>query len=193
MKRSVVIALCVAAVVLPYVGMFLMKNWYETKMEDFKRAAYAIVDKGTMSLTVYGLDGETIASFPIGCGKNYGNKVESGDNRTPEGIFRICDVQSSIDWKHDFQDGKGEVRGAYGPWFLRLSTGSHKGIGIHGTHMPQSVGSRCTEGCIRLRNEDIQRLKEIAYCGMNVIILPSEQDILENGKCSSHNDHDKSK
>lgn len=64
--------------------------------------------------------------------------------------------------------------------FLRLSTLPHKGIGIHGTHLPNSIGTRCTEGCIRLRNEDIVRLRDIAYSGLTVIILPSDNDVKAN-------------
>ena len=45
-----------------------------------------------------------------------------------------------------------------------------KGIGIHGTHDPDSRGTNATEGCIRLSNEDIDELKQYAYKNMPVII-----------------------
>lgn len=182
MKKSVIIAIGVLSVVLPYVGMWLMYHHYEERISSYDCASFIIVDKQTMKLRVYERGGDCIADFPMACGKAYGNKIEKGDNCTPEGVFRISDIQNSSDWRHDFGDGKGEVSGSYGHWFIRLSAEPHKGIGIHGTHQPNSIGTRATEGCIRLKNEDIEQLKDLAYCGLTVIILPSANDIKENEK-----------
>lgn len=182
MKRTAIISLLAFAIALPYFGLWWTHRWYEQRLSDHNRATLIIADKQTMTLSIIDRDGSCVASFPMGCGKAYGTKVEKGDNRTPEGIFRISDIQDSKNWKHDFSDGQGETAGAYGPWFLRLSTEPHKGIGIHGTHQPQSIGTRCTEGCIRLRNDHIAALKEYAYCGLTVIILPGEQDIIANNQ-----------
>ena len=30
-----------------------------------------------------------ILKFPIACGMNFGQKMKAGDNRTPEGIFKV--------------------------------------------------------------------------------------------------------
>lgn len=178
--KLVICLIAFIAILLPYIGMAIMYHWYESKMEQYERASFIIVDKAKMKLSVYDKNGEEVESFPIGCGQNFGNKIEEGDNRTPEGIFRISDIQDSSNWKHDFGDGKGEIKGAYGNYFLRLSASPHKGIGIHGTHLPNSIGTRCTEGCIRLRNEDIAKLHDMAYSGLTVIILPSNEDIKAN-------------
>lgn len=76
-----------------------------------------------------------------------------------------------------FGDGKGEIRGAYGSHFIRLKTPGHCGIGIHGTHDPASIGTRATEGCVRLNNSDLLELvKKYVYVGMPVVILTSEAD-----------------
>lgn len=97
--------------------------------------------------------------------------------KTPEGIFRISDIEDSSKWEYDFKDGYGQIEGAYGPWFLRLKVPGHKGIGIHCTHKPESIGTRDTEGCIRLPNSDIEDLKDRVNPGMVVIVLPSYNDI----------------
>ena len=114
--------------------------------------------------------------FAIALGKNTGDKKKKGDCRTPEGKFRIVQIQKSDSWTHDFKDGKGEVAGAYGPWFLRLGKGETPmkwtGIGIHGTHDPASIGTLATEGCIRLKNEDLQELRKLVGVGTPVRILP---------------------
>ena len=45
-----------------------------------------------------------------------------------------------------------------------------KGIGIHGTHDPESIGTMVTQGCVRLWNEDLEELKGRVFIGMKVII-----------------------
>lgn len=127
------------------------------------------VSKTEMTLQV--LEGDSLlVSYPIACGKALGDKQTSGDMRTPEGQFTITQIQDSRYWKHDFGDGLGVIKNAYGPWFFRLSYGM--GIGIHGTHDPASMGHRATEGCIRLRNEDLLQLKPLVRVGTVVEILP---------------------
>lgn len=184
MKRynRLLLILCAIAILIPSIGMVVMKNWYEKKIENFHKASFIVINKEDMTLKVYNSEGSVIEEFPVGLGKNYGNKIEKGDNRTPEGIFRITEIQDASGWKHDFGDGKGEIKGAYGPYFIRLYTNPHKGIGIHGTHLPESIGTRCTEGCIRLHNDNVRKLKELVYGGLTVIILPSQKDILVNLK-----------
>ena len=115
---------------------------------------------------------EVVDTFGVAVGKNAGQKERAGDMRTPEGEFTVEQIQDSSWWSHDFGDGKGPVAGAYGPWFIRLATG-WRGIGIHGTHDPSSSGTDATEGCVRLRNEDVEKLREkYIRLGMRVVIRP---------------------
>ncbi len=127
------------------------------------------VNKSTYTLTLY-RDGEKVKEYPIAVGRNPGDKQRVGDNRTPTGRFRVVSIEDASKWTHDFRDGKGKIKGAYGPWFLRLEAKGWKGIGIHGTHDPDSIGTRATEGCIRLNNEDIAELRQYAYRNMPVTI-----------------------
>ena len=127
------------------------------------------VNKSTYTLTLY-RDGEIVKEYPIAVGKNPGDKQRVGDNRTPTGNFKVVSIENASTWTHDFRDGKGKIKGAYGPWFLRLDAKGWKGIGIHGTHDPDSRGTNATEGCIRLSNEDIAELKQYAYKNMPVTI-----------------------
>ncbi len=148
-----------------------------------------IVDKSDFKLYVFRSD-SLIRTYSAAIGKVEGDKQKVGDNRTPEGEFSITRIQDSRSWTHDFKDGKGPIAGAYGPWFLRLDTGADKttsrlrveaasarrrgkawtGIGIHGTHDPNSIGTRVSEGCVRLRNDDIQELKHLVKAGTLVTI-----------------------
>lgn len=132
-------------------------------------AEYLEIDKNSMTIALI-QDGDTLMKFPISCGRGFGQKQKEGDMRTPEGTFKVTQITDASAWGHDFGDGYGYIKHAYGPWFIRLSAGH--GVGIHGTHDPGSMGYRASEGCIRLRNEDLLRLKPRVFKGMKVIITP---------------------
>lgn len=135
---------------------------------------YILISKEDLVLKVIDASGNVERSYPIAVSRFYGNKERRGDNKTPEGTFTINEILNARSLTHDFHDGKGPIRGAYGPWFLRLDVPGFRDIGIHGTHLPNSIGTRATEGCIRLRNEDIEALKKRVRLGMTVIILPDK-------------------
>ena len=130
-----------------------------------------VVTKSATTLELFEGD-RLVETFPVAVGKNGGDKQAVGDNRTPEGDFAVSSIEDSRKWTHDFGDGKGPVKGAYGPWFIRLATPGWKGIGIHGTHDPASIGTAATEGCIRLRNPDLVRLVARISVGTPVQVLP---------------------
>ncbi len=156
--------------------MFFLKKEYEDDRKKWKHAAVILISKQEMKLQVVDFKGETVFSAPICVGKNAGNKNKKGDMRTPEGVFKVSDIHNSSSWKHDFGDGKGEISGAYGPHFIRLDVPGHKGIGIHGTHLPESIGTRDSEGCIRLENSELEKLVPFVRVPMTVIITPSAED-----------------
>lgn len=142
--------------------------------ESIDSTGFILIDKENLFLILYDKDKNIEKIYGIACAVNYGNKEFRGDNKTPEGRFTINEVLYAKDIPHDFKDGKGPVAGAYGPWFLRLDVPGFRDIGIHGTHLPNSIGTRCTEGCIRMKNDDITDLKEKVFVGMPVIILPDK-------------------
>jgi hypothetical protein len=128
------------------------------------------------------VDGDTVkrAHFPVCVGKAKGQKQKKGDMKTPEctveNPFTITEIVDASNWHHDFGDGRGSIL-SYGHWFMRLKTPGHSGIGIHGsTNNESSVPGRGSEGCIRLRDNDLIQLKEkYAFVGMRVVILPDEE------------------
>ena len=144
--------------------------------------AFIVISKRDLNLRVYSKDSTLLAEYPCCLSKNKGNKQRKGDMRTPESPegkpFKITMIQDASSWHHDFKDGRGSIK-AYGHWFLRLLTPGHSGIGIHGsTNNESSVPGRASEGCIRLRDQDIITLKEnYAYVGMPVIIKSETQGL----------------
>jgi lipoprotein-anchoring transpeptidase ErfK/SrfK len=135
-----------------------------------KKGRWIFIDKSNFTLTFYDRD-NALREWKIAVGNAAGNKQRKGDNRTPNGVFKIRQIQDSSNWTHDFRDGNGLIEGAYGPWFIRLHTPPWTGIGIHGTHDPDSISSRASEGCIRMNNEDVSELKKMVRVGMPVVIV----------------------
>jgi len=139
----------------------------ERQARMLTKGDYLLIEKSKHLLHHY-LDGKLLKSYSVALGKNPEDKAKEGDNATPEGHFEVNFIKDSSAWTHDFSDGKGEVKGAYGPFFIALYTGSKgsfsgktwRGIGIHGTHDPASIGTNASEGCIRLHNEDLSELKK---------------------------------
>ena len=144
-------------------------NFYKPDMSK----GFIFISKIDMTLTLVNSQGKVVVSYPIACGMNTGQKYMAGDHKTPEGYFLLEKIHDSANWGHDFHDGNGFIKHAYGPYFLRLKTG-FQGIGIHGTHAPNSIGTRATEGCIRLENENVAALEQLVTLGMPVIIGPEE-------------------
>lgn len=151
-------------------------------MGDSSKPGHIVISKEDMNLRLFDVDGLLICEFDVATGKNVGNKRRRGDMKTPEGEFTIQMIQPSSSWTHNFGDGKGEIAGCYGPWFIRLSTPPHTGIGIHGTHLPESIGTRATEGCVRLHNDDLDSLKRMVRVGMKVVIESAYEDRAEDAR-----------
>ena len=128
------------------------------------------------------VDGDTVKRmhYPVCVGQARGQKQKEGDMKTPESSYEhpfvITEIKDSSGWTHDFGDGRGSIL-SYGHWFMRLKTPGFSGIGIHGsTNNESSVPGRGSEGCIRLRDDDLIQLKEkYAFVGMRVVILPDEE------------------
>lgn len=154
---------------LPFVSM---RGTTSDRLDIPHSGPFIVIDKANFTLILADSLGNVERQYGIACAENYGNKREFSDHKTPEGLFHINQILYSNCLVHDFQDGKGPILYAYGPWFFRLDIPNFYDIGIHGTHLPESIGSRCTEGCIRMTNEDIMDLKPQVRLGMPVLILP---------------------
>ena len=156
------------------------KLFYEGHID--KEKTFIVISKLNLQLSVYAeVNGDTtlIARYPVCLSRNKGQKEKSGDMKTPESEpgkpFTIKQIQDASDWEHDFGDGRGKIL-AYGHWFLRLET-PFSGIGIHGsTNNEDKMPGRDSEGCIRMRDNDLNHLHDnYAHVGMPVIIKAENQ------------------
>jgi len=125
-----------------------------------------IVDKEGLKLyLVY--RGQVLRSYPIGVGR-----VDNGTglSATPEGVFVIESKLKNPPW---YRRGErieyGHPRNILGTrWMGFRSTPELSGYGIHGTTQPETVPGRHTEGCIRMRNPDVEELFEWTPRGTRV-------------------------
>lgn len=158
-----------------------------------KQNTWIVISKKEFRVYVYeAVEGDTLlrATFPVCYARNAGNKTKTGDSCTPEcrdskTPFTISQIQDASTWRHTFaNDPRGNIL-AYGPYFMRLKlTGSkvpgNNSIGIHGCggyegkSNSYSVPGRDSEGCLRLRDNDLRTLRT-KYCdvGTKVFIKPA--------------------
>jgi lipoprotein-anchoring transpeptidase ErfK/SrfK len=99
--------------------------------------------------------------------------VAVGAARTPSpvGTFTIVNRVSNPTY---YKGGKAVAPGARNPFGTRWIGLSQKGYGIHGTDQPRSIGYAKSHGCIRLRNEDVERLFERVRTG-DIVELHGER------------------
>lgn len=106
-----------------------------------------------------------IKEFAVGIGK---------DDKTPVDDFVVNTRLIKAPWKNPLT-GKlihyGEEGYAIGTrWIGFAKEGAPTGLGIHGTDEPDSIGKAESLGCIRMRNEEVEKLFELVPEGAHVSI-----------------------
>ena len=132
------------------------------RLKILKGNVTVLVDKSDYTLTLL-LDGRFIKQYPVGTGKS---------DKTPEGKFVIDyklknPVWYSPDGIYQFGDPK-NVLGTR--WIGFEDKKGLYGYGIHGTTDPDSIGKEMSNGCVRLKNEDVQDLFDYVKTKMTVVI-----------------------
>lgn len=103
-------------------------------------------------------------------------------NRTPKGVFTVTTKQKEPAWT---PPGKiipyGDPENVLGTRWLGLTpTGETdpnlRGYGIHGTWVPETVGTPASEGCVRMRNEEVNELFDLVPRGTTVRIRNEYND-----------------
>ncbi len=112
------------------------------------------------------LDGRYLFSAPVGLGKL---------GKTPAGEFVVEVKQENPDWQKSGQKVVpfGDPANPLGlRWIGFKNTPELSGFGIHGTDQPDTVGAESSEGCIRLRNDDVIALYRLVPVGAKVLVQP---------------------
>ena len=98
--------------------------------------------------------------------------------RTPTGTFKVASRIREPDWDSPTPRGKipfGDKDNVLGTRWMQLKpTGNTnqnlRGYGIHGTWQPESIGHSLSNGCIRMKNRDVEELFSIVPLGTPVTI-----------------------
>ena len=98
-------------------------------------------------------------------------------NRTPVGTFRINSKVPRPVWTPPGRPGVpfGNPENVLGTRWLGLqpiekTDPTLKGFGIHGTWQPDSVGTAASEGCVRMKNDEVNELFDLVPIGTRVEI-----------------------
>jgi lipoprotein-anchoring transpeptidase ErfK/SrfK len=161
---------------IPEAGVVVAYDTAHNMLKKDGKTDLILVSKQDLKLRMIKFFDTTMLTFPIATGRNPGDKKISGDKKTPEGIFTVYAIHDASDWDYDFQDGKGKIKGTYGKYFIRFK--EHYHIGIHGTHLPETLGSRATDGCVRMHNENIEQIVPMVSRSKTLIaVTPAIEDI----------------
>ncbi len=143
---------------------------------------FLLIDKSNYRLYLYE-DTRLLKAYKVVFGAHVrGDKLQEGDKRTPEGTFHIVDKRYDgrwsrfllLDYPNERSREKFRERKARGliPAGARIGGG----IGIHGTRpgVQQAVDLRVnwTNGCISMKNADVNELFNIVLEGTPVVIQP---------------------
>ena len=124
------------------------------------------VSKSKFRLYLYNGD-ELFKIYNVGVGRQ---------GRTPEGTFIIKSKQKNPIW---YNEGKaipfGSKENVLGTRWMALKptgdTNQHlSGYGIHGTWLPETIGTKSSNGCIRMKNDDVNELFSIVPRKTKVLI-----------------------
>lgn len=155
------------------------KDISDKKLDIGLRIPYTDV-KGEMiiinksSNTLYFLkDGQIEESYPVATGKTA--------DFTPDGQFKIA-----IKFKNPSWGGAGvsdPIAGGapnnpLGTRWIGISYKGGRKYGIHGNSNPRSIGTYASLGCVRMFNEDVEKLYEKVK--LNIPIWMGPEDVLES-------------
>jgi murein L,D-transpeptidase YafK len=147
-------------------------------------SVYVVIVKSNYELKVYDQDG-WYGTYPVVFGsKSLGDKMMEGDRRTPEGTYHIAskrphekwDKMMLIDFPTRSDIEKFNARKAKG--LIPRSAKIGGGIAIHGTwphdDLAVDLYQNWTNGCIALKNEDVDELYDLLPVGTTVQIVKDE-------------------
>lgn len=117
------------------------------------------IDK-SQNILILKADDRIVKTYTVATGK---------DNTTPVGTFKIAVRLSNPTW---YKKGKvvppGDPENVLGKYWLGFNL---QGYGIHGTNDESVMGKQVTEGCVRMRNKDVEELFSLIPVGTEVTIV----------------------
>jgi len=132
------------------------------RLKILKGELSLLVDKSDYTLTIL-LNGNFIKQYPVGIGKS---------DKTPIGVFVIDNKLVNPTWYspegvYQYGDPK-NVLGTR--WIGFEDRNDLYGYGIHGTADPDSIGKDMSNGCIRMKNENVEEVFDFVKAKTRVVM-----------------------
>lgn len=145
---------------------------------DAQQKYALVVDTSRATLFVYeNVDGHPryVTDFYITIGKLGTDKLASGDQRTPIGVYFVKAELSKSKLADIYGDGAFPLN--YPNEWDRKNGHTGEGIWLHGT--PRSTYSRpprASNGCVVLANDDLNKLAPYLQVGITPVIIANQMD-----------------
>jgi len=182
MKTKIVAALSLLIIITSFSFKEIDKRTVKRnpKNPEPTGVVYIIIDKSDYELQVYDDEG-WYATYPVVFGnKDLGDKLMEGDKRTPEGSFKIISKRPHEKWHkmlmldYPTKDSWSKFNQRKADGQIPRSAKIGGGIAIHGTWPNDDLVvddfTNWTQGCIALKNEDLDELESYLPIGTKVMI-----------------------
>lgn len=113
--------------------------------------------------------------YPVATGKT--------KELTPEGEFNII-VKAKNPYYRKKNIKGGDPRNPLGTRWIGFDALGTDGriYGVHGTNEPSSIGKYVTNGCVRLKKENVEKLYDKVPIGTKILITKSKKSFEQLGK-----------
>jgi lipoprotein-anchoring transpeptidase ErfK/SrfK len=105
-------------------------------------------------------DGKRLKKYSVATGEN---------GSTPIGTFKIINKLENPAWFHAGAivppDSPDNILGTRWLGFDKA------GYGIHGTTLPETIGTQSSKGCIRMKNSDVEELYDLLPLGTKAMVI----------------------
>jgi lipoprotein-anchoring transpeptidase ErfK/SrfK len=132
------------------------------RLKILKGELSLLVDKSDYTLTIL-LNGHFIKQYPVGIGKS---------DKTPVGVFIVDNKLINPTWySPEGVYPYGHPKNVLGTrWIGFEDRNDLYGYGIHGTADPDSIGKDMSNGCIRMKNENVEELFDFVKAKTRVVM-----------------------
>jgi murein L,D-transpeptidase YafK len=139
-----------------------------------------VITKSAYELSVYDNNG-WLVTYPVVFGKSdLQDKMYQGDKETPEGYYKIASKRKHEKWHrmmlldYPTHDDSVKFYERRSKGLLPVNAQLGDGIGIHGTWQHEGYAvdqfQNWTDGCISMRNENVDELYDMVPVGTIVVI-----------------------
>lgn len=131
------------------------------------------VNKNSQELYVLDSEGRIVETMK--CSTGHGSPTKYGKGTTPSGFYPITRIEDGREVAKILDQT--EKWNPYGPYCIDLNIPG-RNIAIHGTDEPEKLGKPITSGCIRVSNDDIEKIvKDYAIVGTFVDIIETPKNM----------------